>query len=43
MRTSDYSYEQFIIPEWNRFTELALRRGGPAQRLTNAEQEGYIK
>ena len=42
MRTSDYSYEQFIQPEWNQFVELAVRKGGPAAR-TNAEQEGYIK
>src|SRR6476619_733441 len=39
MRTGDYSYEQFIQPEWNHFVELATRRGGPAQRLTNAEAE----
>lgn len=43
MRCGDYSYEQFIQPEWNRFVELATRRGGPAARLTNAEAEGYIK
>ena len=43
MRCGDYSYEQFIISEWNHFVELATRRGGPALRLTNAEQEGYIK
>ena len=41
MRTSDYSYEQFIQPEWNHFAELAVRKGGPAARMTNAE--GYIK
>ena len=43
MRTGDYTYEQFIQPEWNHFVELAVRKGGPAARLTNAEQEGYIK
>ena len=43
MRCGDYSLEQFVQPEWNHFVELATRRGGPAARLTNAEQEGYIK
>ena len=27
----------------SQFVELAARRGGPASRLTNVEQEGYIK
>jgi len=42
-RCAGYTYEQFVTPEWKQFVELATRRGGPASRLTNAEQEGYIK
>ena len=42
-RCAGYTYEQFVTPAWNHFVELATRRGGPATRLTNAEQEGYIK
>ena len=42
-RCTGYTYDQFIVPEWKRFVELATRRGGPAAILTNAEQEGYIK
>ncbi len=43
MRCGDYTFEQFVTPEWNRFVELAVRKGGPAARIMNAEQEGYIK
>ena len=43
MRCGDYSYEQFTQTLWSQFTELATRRGGPASRLTNSEQETYIK
>ena len=43
MRCGDYTFEQFVTPEWNRFVELAVRKGGPAIRIMNAEQEGYIK
>lgn len=43
IRCGDYTYEQFITPEWNHFAELAVRKGGPASRIMNAEQEGYIK
>ena len=43
MRCGDYTYEQFVTPEWNHFVELAVRRGGPAARIMNAEREGYIK
>ena len=42
-RCTGYTYEQFVTPEWNRFVELATRRGGPANLLTNSEQENYIK
>lgn len=43
MRCGDYTLEQFVIPEWSRFVELAVRKGGPASRIMNAEAEGYIK
>ena len=43
MRCGDYTFEQFVTPEWNRFVELAVTKGGPAARIMNAEQEGYIK
>ena len=29
-RCAGYTYEQFILPEWKRFLELATRKGGPA-------------
>ena len=34
-RCGDYIYEQFIVPEWKRFVELALREGGPSGREQN--------
>ena len=34
-RCGDYNYEQFIVPEWKRFVELALRKGGPTGREQN--------
>ena len=34
-RCGDYIYEQFIVPEWKRFVELALREGGPTGREQN--------
>ena len=43
MRCGDYTYDQFVTPEWKQFVELAVRKGGPASRIMNAEQEGYIK
>ena len=30
MRCGDYTLEQFVTPEWNRFIESAVRKGGPA-------------
>lgn len=32
-RCSDYTYEQFVLPEWKKFLELATRPGGPTGRL----------
>ena len=26
MRCADYTYEQFIVPEWKQFVELAVRK-----------------
>ena len=43
MRCGDYTYDQFVTPEWKQFVEFAVRKGGPASRIMNAEQEGYIK
>jgi hypothetical protein len=34
-RCGDYTYEQFVVPEWKRFVELALREGGPTEREQN--------
>jgi len=34
-RCGDYNYEQFIVPEWKRFVELALRKDGPTGREQN--------
>jgi len=32
-RCADFTYEQFIEPEWKKFVELAIRPGGPANRM----------
>jgi hypothetical protein len=31
-RCNDYSYEQFVNPNWEQFLELETRSGGPANR-----------
>lgn len=32
-RCADYSYEQFVVPEWKTFVDLATQYGGPTGRL----------
>ncbi len=34
-RCADFTYEQFTVPEWKTFLELATRPGGPANRIQN--------
>ncbi len=34
-RCGDYTYEQFVVPEWKTFLDLATRPGGPANRIQN--------
>ena len=38
-RCGDYTYEQFTVPEWKRFLELAIQEGGPAQRIRHPDEE----
>jgi hypothetical protein len=44
-RAGNYSYEQFITPEWKHFFQLATRKGGPKglppDQLT--KNEDFIK
>jgi len=41
-RCADYTYEQFIIPNWSDFAELAIRPGGPAARIPIKEKPQFI-
>jgi hypothetical protein len=31
-RCSDFTYQQFTVPEWKKFVELATQEGGPQNR-----------
>lgn len=37
-RCCDYTIDQFCAPEWKKFLELAIRPGGPANRVPNNKQ-----
>ena len=41
-RCADYTYEQFIVPEWKKFAELATKRGGPANRAYYEDTGQFI-
>ena len=41
-RCADFSYEQFTVPEWKKFVELATKKGGPANRPYLEEQGQFI-
>ncbi len=43
-RCGDYTYEQFVTPEWKQFVELAIRPGGPANRklIAVGEKQQHI-
>jgi len=41
-RCADYTYEQFTVPEWKKFVELATKKGGPANRAYVEEQGQFI-
>jgi hypothetical protein len=34
-RCADFTYEQFVTPEWKTFVELAIQEGGPAALIQN--------
>ncbi len=38
-RCADFTYEQFVIPEWKAFVGLAIQEGGPAQRIRYPDEE----
>ncbi len=38
-RCADFTYEQFTVPEWKRFLEIAIQEGGPAQRIRYPDEE----
>jgi hypothetical protein len=40
-RCCDYTLEQFTVPEWKQFVELAIRPGGPAERRPKEHQVVY--
>lgn len=38
-RCGDYTYEQFISPEWKEFLGLAIQEGGPQRRVRYPDEE----
>ena len=38
-RCGDYTYEQFIEPEWKDFLALAIQEGGPQRRVRYPDEE----
>jgi hypothetical protein len=40
-RCADFTYEQFVEPSWQKFVELAIRPGGPANRKPKEEPAPY--
>jgi hypothetical protein len=38
-RCADFTYEQFTVPEWKKFVEIATQEGGPAQRIRYPDKE----
>jgi hypothetical protein len=38
-RCADYTYEQFVIKDWNEFLKLAIQEGGPAKRIRFPTEE----
>ena len=38
-RCMDYTYSQFTCPEFKTFLELAIRPGGPTNRVPNNQQQ----
>ena len=38
-RCGDYTYEQFIVPEWKEFLGLAIQEGGPQRRVRYPDEE----
>ncbi len=42
-RNADYTYQQFTVPEWKRFLELALQERGPTGREQNTFPPVFIR
>jgi hypothetical protein len=40
-RCGDYTYDQFIVPEWKQFVQLAIQEGGPQKRKYYEEPPRY--
>jgi hypothetical protein len=40
-RCNDYTYDQFVMPGWEKFLELAIRPGGPANRKPMPDKTRY--
>lgn len=38
-RCGAFTYDQFVVPEWKRFVEIAIQEGGPAQRIRYPDEE----
>ncbi len=38
-RCGDYTYSQFVTPEWKQFVELAIQEGGPQKRVRYPDEE----
>jgi hypothetical protein len=41
-RCAGYTYEQFVNTDWNEFVELAIRPGGPANRIPRKLKPQFI-
>jgi hypothetical protein len=41
-RCADFTYEQFIVPEWKTLVELAIKRDGPANGAYLEEAGQFI-
>ena len=41
-RCADFTYEQFTVPEWKQFSELAIQEGRPARRKYIEDRPQFI-
>jgi hypothetical protein len=42
-RCADFTYDQFIVPEWKQFVQLAIQEGGPQRRVRYEETGAFIR